>query len=208
MIVQHFTEILNVTVLTVKKYISISYFFIDILLIGISLYIPYCLRYSNSPIPKALPYLKEAVFLFVLWWAILTIFLQNRQLYSTDRSLAIPKEIWRVFVCVAVSSVLAGLLVFVLQMKLFSRIVFTQSFLLLFFNLSFWRVIKRTLIRNRISKGFYNLNVLIIGAGKVGLTLAQEFESAYAVVARLAAVYCKGAVFSFVPSCNGLAECS
>ncbi|MFA5270770.1 MAG: sugar transferase [Candidatus Omnitrophota bacterium] len=159
-----------------KKYIRISYFFVDILLIAISFYIPYCLKYNNSLIPKVLPYLKEAVFLFVLWGVVLVIFLQSRQLYSTDRSWTISREMWRVFVCVAASSVLAGLMVFILQMKLFSRLIFIDSFLLLFFNLSFWRAIKRIFIRYRISTGFYNLNVLIIGAGKVGLTLAQELE--------------------------------
>ena len=161
----------------VKKYISISYFFIDILLIGISLYIPYCLRYSNSPIPKALPYLKEAVFLFVLWGAVLVIFMQIRQLYSTDRSLTVPKEIWRVFVCVTVSSIFTGLAIFVLQIKLFSRLVFIESFLSLFFSLSFWRVIKRSFVRYRLSIGFYSINVLIVGAGEVGLTLAQELKN-------------------------------
>ncbi len=160
-----------------KKYVHISCFFVDILLIAISFYIPYCLRYNNSLIPKVLPYLKEVVFLFVLWGALLVIFLKSRQLYSTDRFWTIPKEIWRVFVCVTVSSVLVGLVIFILQMKFFSRFVFTESFLFLFFNLSLWRLIKRTFIRYRISTGFYNLNVLIVGTGKVGLTLAQEFEN-------------------------------
>jgi exopolysaccharide biosynthesis polyprenyl glycosylphosphotransferase len=159
-----------------RKIIYIGYFYIDMFLMAISFYMPYCLKYNNSLIPQTLPYFKEAVFLFVAWGAILVIFLQTKHLYSTDRSLTIPRETGRVFFCVTVSSILAGAIIFIFQIKLFSRLVFLETFLCLFFSLSFWRLIKRVLIRYRLSRGFYNINVLIVGAGEAGLTLAQEFK--------------------------------
>jgi exopolysaccharide biosynthesis polyprenyl glycosylphosphotransferase len=74
------------------------------------------------------------------------------------------------------SSLLAGLTIFILEMKFFSRLVFGWVAVLLILNLSLWRAIKRIIIRYRIAKGYYNINVLIIGAGKAGYALAEEIE--------------------------------
>lgn len=159
-----------------REFISIIYLCIDIFLITVSFDVPYGLRFSNGLVPKANFFLNGDIFFFVLWGITLVIFLQFKELYSTDRSLTIPKEIRRVFVCVAASSIVACMLIFVLQLKFFSRLEVAGDSLFLFFSLSFWRTIKRAFIRYRLARGFYNINVLIIGAGEQGLTLAQEFK--------------------------------
>jgi exopolysaccharide biosynthesis polyprenyl glycosylphosphotransferase len=160
-----------------RKYLHIAYLIVDILLAILSFYLPYFLKYNRNFISINLPYFRDYSLLFFLWGLSLIFFLNNHLLYSTDRSLTIPKETWRVIKCVAFSSVLAGLAIFFIQMKIFSRLVFGLTSLLLIFNLSVWRVIKRVLIRYRIAKGYYNINVLIVGAGLAGYALAEEIKN-------------------------------
>jgi len=160
-----------------RKYLHIAYLIVDILLAILSFYLPYFLKYNRNFISINLPYFRDYSLLFFLWGLSLIFFLNNHLLYSTDRSLTIPKETWRVIKCVFFASVLAGLAIFFLQMKMFSRLVFGLSSLLLILSLSLWRAIKRTLIRYRIAKGYYNINVLIVGAGRTGCALAEEIKS-------------------------------
>jgi len=160
-----------------RRYAHITYFVIDVFLITFSFYLPYCFRYNQSLVPQNLPFFQRYILLFLLWGLVLVILLYNQRLYYTERALTIPKEIGRVFSCVVVASVLSGVAVFLLQMKFFSRLVFGQTFLLLFFSLSLWRVMKRIFIRYRLVQGFYNSNVLIVGAGSTGYALAEEIKN-------------------------------
>ncbi|MCX5701459.1 MAG: sugar transferase [Candidatus Omnitrophica bacterium] len=160
-----------------KKYVHFTYWTVDILLIGLSFYLPYYLRYNRSLIINNFPYFRDYFLLFSIWGLSLIFFLNNHALYATDRSLTIPKETWRVIKCVIFSSVLAGLAIFLLRMVMFSRLVFGSSSILLILSLSLWRVVKRILIRYRITKGHYNINVLIAGAGSAGCALAEEMRS-------------------------------
>jgi exopolysaccharide biosynthesis polyprenyl glycosylphosphotransferase len=159
-----------------RKNIYFVYRFIDIVLIIPSLYLPYFLRYNRNLPLIYFPYFKEYSLLFFIWGLSLIFFLNNHLLYSTDRSLTIPKETWRVIKCVVFSSVLAGLVIFFLKITFFSRTAFGLSSLLLILNLSLWRTVKRILIRYRITKGYYNINVLIVGAGRAGYALAEEIR--------------------------------
>lgn len=161
-----------------RQKIHFFYFFIDLFLITFSFYLPYCLRYnSHFAFYSDLPHFKEYWLVFFLWGMILVFFLQIYRLYATDRSLTIPGESWQVVKSVIFASVIAGLVIFLLQMKMFSRLVFGGAMILLIFNLIFWRVIKRILIRRRLAKGYYNTNVLIIGAGRAGRVLAKAIEN-------------------------------
>ncbi len=157
-----------------RRYLHFAYLVIDIFLISLSFYLPYCLRYNRGLIPNNLPYFNDYWLLFFLWGLSLIFFLNNHRLYSTDRSLTIPKEIGRVIKSVVFATILAALAIFFLQMKFFSRLVFIWAGMLLILSLSFWRMIKRIIIRYRIAKGHYNINVLIVGAGKAGCALAEE----------------------------------
>jgi exopolysaccharide biosynthesis polyprenyl glycosylphosphotransferase len=159
-----------------KKNIYIVYLLVDVLLIGLSFYLPYSFRYNQTISWGPLPHYKDYLFLFIIWAGVLISFLKSKRLYSTDRSITIPKEVRVVFSSVVFSAVLTGLMIFILQIRVFSRLVFFQSFLFLFFSLASWRLIKRLLIRYRLCKGLYNYNVLIVGAGKTGLVLVDEIE--------------------------------
>ena len=159
-----------------RKYAHFVYWFVDILLIVFSFYLPYCLKYNRNLIVN-FSYSRDYFILFSIWTLGLIFFLKEHALYATDRSLSIPKETWRVIKCVIFSSVLAGLAIFLLRMVMFSRFVFGLSSLLLILSLSLWRVAKRILLRYYISKGHYNINVVIVGAGSVGCALAEEIQS-------------------------------
>ena len=159
-----------------KKYIRFLYLFIDIFLIFLSFYLPYALRYNKSLFLKETPYYKEYILLFFLWTILIIYFFHTNNLYSTDRSLTIFREVFKVSKCIFFSSVISGLLIFFLQLKIFSRFVFILAVILLIFNLSFFRILKRLYIRYRILRGYYNINVLIIGATKEGINLAEQIK--------------------------------
>ena len=160
-----------------RRYVHLVYLVVDIILIAFSFYLSYSLRYSQSLIAKNFPDYQEYFLLFFLWAISLIFILNNHRLYSTDRSLTIPREIWLIIRSVFFSSVLAGLAMFLLQMKSFSRFIFILINLLLILNLSLWRAIKRIIIRYRIKKGYYNMNILIVGAGRAGSLLAEEINN-------------------------------
>jgi len=160
-----------------RRYVHLVYLVVDIILIAFSFYLSYSLRYSQSLIAKNFPDYQEYFLLLFLWAISLIFILNNHRLYSTDRSLTIPREIWLIIRSVFFSSVLAGLAMFLLQMKFFSRFIFILSNLLLILNLSLWRAIKRIIIRYRIKKGYYNMNILIVGAGRAGSLLAEEINN-------------------------------
>ncbi|MCK4248650.1 MAG: sugar transferase, partial [Candidatus Omnitrophica bacterium] len=67
--------------------------------------------------------------------------------------------------------------VFFLKIAVFSRLVFGQAMVLMFLSLCSWRIIKRCMVRRLVAQGYRNLNVLIIGAGRVGRSLAGEIKN-------------------------------
>ncbi|HPB67998.1 MAG TPA: hypothetical protein PKU74_03695, partial [Candidatus Omnitrophota bacterium] len=147
------------------------YLFIDFILIWIGFLVPYYLKYNAlADIFQSvtLPNSDQYIFIFVLWAVFIMGFLHRKGLYATDRSLPIPKEIARVVLNLFYVSVLMAAIIFFAQYKFFSREVFGENFLLLCLFLSGWRVIKRLIVRKLIAGGFHNINVLIVGAGKVG----------------------------------------
>jgi len=67
-------------------------------------------------------------------------------------------------------------LIFFIKLHFFSRLVFGWSFVILNVLLIGWRILKRIAIRYLLSKGYNNLNVLIIGAGRVGKILYETIK--------------------------------
>jgi len=159
-----------------RRRVHFSYLLVDIFFIGVSFYLSYLLRNNLQFIPINLITLKQYSMIFVLWTMSLIFILNNFHLYSTDRSLTIPQEILRVLKAVLYSAILVSVIIFALKVEFFSRLIFVAVTLSLFITLSFWRVIKRILVRYRISNGYYNFNVLIIGAGKTGKELIEEVQ--------------------------------
>jgi exopolysaccharide biosynthesis polyprenyl glycosylphosphotransferase len=160
-----------------RKNIHIVYLLTDALFIAASFYMPYCIRYNIPSIfSTRLPYFREYWIVFSFWGLALGFLLHNYRLFQTDRSLTIPKESWRVAQCVLLASLLAGLVIFGFQIRIFSRIIFFQSAFLLVLTLSIWRILKRLFVRYRITQGYNNINVLIVGAGKAGKALVGQIK--------------------------------
>jgi exopolysaccharide biosynthesis polyprenyl glycosylphosphotransferase len=98
-------------------------------------------------------------------------------LYATDRTLSIFLESWKVAKSVLFATVGAALVIFMLQIQLFSRSIFIISALCLLMSLSLWRILKRLWIRNLIQNGRLSRNVLLVGNGKKADELADEINN-------------------------------
>jgi exopolysaccharide biosynthesis polyprenyl glycosylphosphotransferase len=155
------------------------YIFIDLFFMASIFYLSYLFRYN--PISGLfreinLPNLREYTFVFILWFIFIVLYFKRRNLYSTDRSLSIPKEIYRVVISILYTSIVIASIIFFAQYKFFSRQIFIQSLIFFIFFLSAWRTIKRIILRRMILKGFHNINVLVAGAGKVGKAILEEIK--------------------------------
>ena len=156
-----------------------AYVFIDLLLMAVSFFVPYILRYNSfsDVFTKLwLPNFAEYCFVFALWAMFIVIAFKSKRLYSTDRSLSVPKELLQVIKRVSYTSIIVGSVVFFAQYKFFSRLVFFTSFVLLCTLLGGWRAVKRLILRRLIRKGFHNINILIVGADKIGRIVLEEIR--------------------------------
>ncbi len=157
-----------------RRQVHLIYFIIDFFIIISCFYFSYQL--NPSSVSQDLSGFKLYFPIFAFWGTVLVFLLHNVNLYSTDRSLGIIQEWIKVSRCVLFASVLAALFIFILKITIFSRLVFIESIIFLTFGLSLWRTVKRIYIRYLINKGLLNYNVLIIGAGRIGLILTEQLR--------------------------------
>lgn len=155
------------------------YVFIDLFLMALIFYSAYLFRY-NYPFKLDasinLPNFKEYTFIFILWYIFIVLYFKRRNLYSTDRSLSIPREFFRVLISIIYTGIVIASIVFFAQYKFFSRQIFIQSLIFFVFFLSGWRALKRIILRRMIQKGFHNINILVAGAGRVGKAVLDEIK--------------------------------
>lgn len=169
-----------------KSKIRILYLFVDIVLIGFCLLMPYIFRYNPDAVRRLylrgtwralwLPDLGQHFLLYFFWAVVIILFFFLYSLYETKRELSYLDEAGLVLKALFFSSLPAASAVFFLQIKVFSRLVFLVNVIALVVILTLWRTGKRYLVRRRVAKGFNNQHVLIVGAGKVGRALAREIE--------------------------------
>lgn len=160
-----------------RRRVHSLYLLVDIFFIFVSFYLPYSLRYNFILIPANPEIVKDYSLVFVLWGITLIFILNNYSLYSTNRSLGVLTETWRVLKAVSLSSIFAILVIFTFKLTAVSRLTLGLGGVFLVFALSFWRAIKRLLVRYLILQGSFNLNVLIVGAGKSGQALIREIHA-------------------------------
>lgn len=160
---------------TAYRRIRIVYFFVDILSIGISFYLP-CLL-NPLLLPAHAFELRFYLMIFAFWGIILIFIFNNHQLYITDRHISISNEFFKVVRCILYSSILAGLFIFLTKIDIFSRVIFLEATVLLTIQLSGWRILKRIYVRRLIRMGYGNYNVLIIGVNKQSLFLVEEIKN-------------------------------
>ncbi len=113
---------------------------------------------------------------FISWFVTVLFFNAANHLYETRREVVESHELWVVIRSILSASV--TVLAFVYSMKIvgFPRSVFLLIvvFTTVFFCL--WRVLKRQFVEFLAANGYNNFNVVIVGAGKVGLMLAEEIK--------------------------------
>lgn len=156
-----------------NRRVRFVYFFVDVVLITLSFYWVFKFNPGLTQLnPGADAKLHLSIYFF--WGVILVFLLHNAHLYYTDRYVSISGEWLRVGRCVLTASILTALFIFVIKFNVFSRVVFIESSFMLLLTLSVWRTIKRFYVRYLIQRGYANYNILIVGAGNVGLALAVQ----------------------------------
>jgi len=164
-----------------------AYVVIDFVCLAVAFYIPYLWRYNPglwrcfiAPLSWGrleLIALPEYTSVFLLWAALALFSLQRFHLFMTDRSLSALRESWQVCKALLFAAVPTAAAVFILQYKVYSRLVFAVSWIGAFILLSLWRQIKRYYIRYRIKKGLGLVRVMIVGAGQVAEVVVQEISN-------------------------------
>ncbi len=161
--------------------IKLIYVLIDLFFIIAAIYLVCFLRQETLVFDfsfRNLFFLSENSFSFLfLIWIITTIFsAAANRLYETRRDVSEFIEIWLTWKSVIISSLILILAVYVLKIDDFPRSIWLIGTFLIGLFLSLWRIGKRLLVEYLVVCGYRNLNVLIVGAGRVGQALAQEIK--------------------------------
>lgn len=115
--------------------------------------------------------------IFLFWIAATVLFMNSNQLYQTRREVIEGIEIWMVIKSVFFASMVTVAAIYSLKIHTFPRTVFMYSIFWMITLLSIWRVFKRWFVEYLVSQGYNNFNTLILGAGKVGVALAEEIKN-------------------------------
>ena len=159
----------------VRRYFQGLYVVLDALVFTLSFLLSYFLRYRTLVVQNDL-FAHDYLLLCSIWFILLLIFLNKHKLYVTDRMLSAYRELSRTFRSVLYSAFSLVVFMYVFKIHGFSRVVFTLTILFCFIFMSLWRMGKRLLFRYLVSKGYRNLNVLIVGVGNSAEALVDELE--------------------------------
>ncbi len=161
--------------------IRLTYMLIDACLIYASIFFACTLRSSTLSFPVSLPYLFVEVsnpfrFVFVFWLLTTILINHSHQLYETRRELLEGIEVWTVVRSTGLASLSIVVAQYVLKIEGLPRSIFITATVSMIIVLSVWRIIKRLFVEYLVISGYNNWNTIIIGAGKVGVAIAQEIE--------------------------------
>jgi exopolysaccharide biosynthesis polyprenyl glycosylphosphotransferase len=161
-------------------FIRLLYICIDVVCISLAFYVV-CL--SRQPHLPFLVTIENFFFgtnpfkvIFLLWTLTILFLNQTYGLYQTRRELLESLEVIQVIKSVCLASFVVIILVYLMKVQNFPRSVFMSSVGLIAASLSLWRILKKIFVDYIVARGYNNLNVLIVGAGKVGSILAQEIN--------------------------------
>jgi len=157
------------------------YITIDILFISFSLLMASWIRQETLPFevtPHNLFFSPSNPFhIAFLLWVVVIIFVNNAYgLYQTKREIFETVEIWKVAKSVCLSALIMIVAIFAIKLTGFPRSILLLGATIMFLFLSLWRIMKRIFVEYLVTQGYNNFNVLIIGAGKIGIALAQEIQ--------------------------------
>ncbi|MBF0504287.1 MAG: sugar transferase [Candidatus Omnitrophica bacterium] len=152
----------------------------DIVCIYAAIYLVMLLRHATLPFAISWEGFFSSAnpfkIVFFLWVPVILFFNQTHGLYQTRREMFESLEIWQVIKSVALSTLVAIVLVYLLKIQDFPRGILIFSAAALSVLLSVWRVLKKLLVNFLVEHGYNNFNAVIIGAGKIGVLLADEIK--------------------------------
>lgn len=168
------------------KWVQISYALIDLILVCVNGVVALSLRFPGDSQTSILnwqlfrtrvdlPVSHYAAFL-LLYAVVLLLFCQSQQLYRTVRTRTAGDEFAAVFKAVFFATLLLSAFVYLSGIKIVSRLVVGYAGALNLVTFAAWRLWKRKIILQRVSKGIGTRNVLIVGAGRIGQALASYIE--------------------------------
>ena len=114
--------------------------------------------------------------LFMIWTLLILFFHYTHGLYHTRREQLETLEIWEVIKSIIISTLVIIVLAYLLKVQDFPRSVMMLNAVVITVFCSIWRVLKRLLVNYLVCNGYNNFNTLIIGAGKIGISLAKEIN--------------------------------
>lgn len=155
------------------------YLFVDLMVMCICFVTTYAVCYGSHDfitLTNKVPYVQQYALIYCLWMILIVLSFRHKALYVTDRSVHIPQEVFTTAGQVIFVSIVIGAIIFFAQYKFFSRKIFVCTSLALLIFLPGWRVVKRLILRQLIAKGFHNINVLIVGAGRIGTGVLEEIK--------------------------------
>jgi len=161
--------------------IRIVYLIIDVSCILLAFYLacwiakdklPFHCSVSNICFSEINPYRL----IFVAWIVLTIIQLNSYGLYHTRREVLEGVELALVAKAVFLASLIMAVGIYIMKVEDFPRSIFFISTFSIMVFLSLWRLLKRIFVEALVANGYNNLNVLIIGAGRVGQELAKEIR--------------------------------
>ncbi|MBF0594471.1 MAG: sugar transferase [Candidatus Omnitrophica bacterium] len=160
-------------------FIRFTYVLIDIVCILLSISLASGLRQNVFPMGLQDLFFDSANpfhLVFVFWFVTVLFFNGLHRLYQTRREVIETHEIGQVMRSVLFAT--GTVLVFVYSMKIvgFPRSVFLLIVLFTTIFFCLWRFLKRLFVQFLAANGYNNFNVLIVGAGRTGMMLAQEIR--------------------------------
>jgi exopolysaccharide biosynthesis polyprenyl glycosylphosphotransferase len=134
---------------------------------------------SLSQFLQDLPRYKEYGVLFIVSMVSYLFWQYHYRLYQSKsyQSMSFADEISKVFRAISYAVLTSIGVAFLLKILIYSRFVVLMFFILSFACAFLVRSIKRLMIVRLARRGVLSRNILIIGAGKVGILLAKEFQS-------------------------------
>lgn len=168
------------------RWVQIAYALIDVLCICINFLLAFGFRFWPKGNAHALEYfwtgrklglpeLHYGAFL-MLYSALMLLFCHWQALYRTPRSRTAMAESYAVLKATSLATLLLAAFIYLSGVKIVSRLVVLSAGVLNVVTLIAWRLWKRRIVLRRAASGVGTLNVVIIGAGKVGQALANQIE--------------------------------
>ena len=113
---------------------------------------------------------------FALYASLVVLCAQAGQLYRTVRSRTNFTESVVVMKAVSIATLLLTTFVFVAGLNTVSRLVVALAGVLNLTSMVSWRILRREIVRKRVADGIGARNVLIVGSGRVGKTVAAYLQ--------------------------------